>query len=207
MDAKIEDMAARIENVFQETFDTLIQRRDSQYASEILALDLNRQELLKEDAAIGEASRNLEKILPARARQAQREADALLVAGKVDEAELKIKEAEEAANAPAAMRTKRGEISARVAAIDDDKRNIARRIFASWYADCQAVIRPAEHGLFIVLLDGLKESFAPFQNATNTGMDAWGHGGLFNPNHIANLTAPERSAEWQSGQRWYRGRG
>jgi hypothetical protein len=207
MGAKIEEMAAGIENVFQEAFAALLARRDTAYAAEIAPLDAEKESLLKEHAAIGEAARNLEKVLAAKAREAQREADALLVAGKVGEAELKIKEAEEAANAPAAMRMNRGETSARIAEIDSEKQAIARRIFASWYADCQAMIRPAEHGLFVVFLDGLRESFAAFQTATATGPDSWGRTpGLFNQSHIAGLIAHEQSAEWQAGRRWYAGR-
>jgi len=207
MDTLLQEMADRITNLFDQTFATLIERRDSRYASEIAPLDTEREALLREDEAIQEATANLAKTLPARARQASREADVLLLAGKNEEAEKKLAEAQEAERAPAAIAAQRGEISARVAVLDEEKRAIARRIFGEWYSDVQHVIRPAEHGLFIVLLDGFQSSFSEFQNQTATGPDAWGRTpGLFNQSHISGLAAAEQSAEGQAGRRWYGGR-
>jgi hypothetical protein len=103
------------------------------------------------------------------------------------------------------MTERQREISARIEAIDAEKQAAARRIFRTWHSDCQAIIRPVEHGLFVVLLDGLQRSFYDFQTRTNTAGDGV-RNTLFRLGDIANLTAGERSPEWLSGNRWYGGR-
>jgi hypothetical protein len=104
------------------------------------------------------------------------------------------------------MQERQQEIAARIEAIAREKQAIARRIFAWWYPECQAIIRAAEHGLFITLLNTIEESFSDFQTRTNTNAPDGLVGGLFHKGHIAGLTADERSAEWAAGQRWYSGR-
>ncbi len=109
--------------------------------------------------------------------------------------------------APGAMNERQRVITARIEAIAGERQTIARRIFETWYAECQTVVRAAEHGLFCTLLDGLKASFYEFQDRTGTG------GTLDRPfsflvqdHYLSNLTADEHSAEWNSGSRWYSGR-
>jgi seryl-tRNA synthetase len=198
MNDQIEAIVTQMTTVFESAFATLIQRRDSQYAGEIVPLDAERQSLLKEHAAIGEAAKNLSLLLPARARQAQREADALLLDGKPEEAAAKIRESEEAKNAPARMNERQQEILTRIEGIEEQKKDLARRIFREWYPECQAVIRAGERGLFITLLDGLLESFRRFETTAKTPLVTQGH--------IVELTSPERSREWASGRSWYSGR-
>ena len=204
-DTEVTDIAEEISDTLQAAFDLLIERRDRQYADAIEPLDEERDTLEEESASIGEARVNLERLLPAKAREAQRAADALLLAGKHEEAAAKLTEAEEAANAPEAMKERQREISARIEEIGAEKQTAARRIFASWHEDCKTVIRPVEHGLFVVLLDGLQKSFYDFQNLTNTAGDGVLNT-LFRLGHITDLTAGERSPEWNSGTRWYGGR-
>jgi hypothetical protein len=207
LNEEIGALTQRIETMFADAVAALIERRDQVYANETAALETEKDNLAKESAAIEEASTNLEKILPAQARVAQREADELLILGRAKEAKEKTLEAEKAAAAPEAMRQRQQQISLRIEAIAGERRAIARRIFEAWYAECQTVVRAAERGLFSVLLDGLKQSFNEYQERTDTG------GTLNRPydflvkdHHITNLTADEHSPEWQAGHKFYKGR-
>ena len=169
MDTQIVEMAENVTSLFDQTFTELIERRDAEYNTAIAPLDAERESLTQEHGAIGEASANLEKILPARAREAQREADVLTVAGKHEEAEAKIAEAEDAKRAPSAMNDRQREIDERIAVIDREKRAIARRVFEQWYAELLPVCRAAERGFLVILLDGLEDSFTEFMAETGTG--------------------------------------
>lgn len=196
-DTEVQDMAEEIGGTLDAAFDLLIERRDRQYADAIEPLDAERDALEIEAASIGDARRNLELLLPAKAREAQRASDALMLAGKHEAAEAKLQEAEDAANAPSAMTDRQREISARCEAIEQEKKAIARRIFESWYPDVQRVIRAAEHGLLVTLLDGVEDSMNDFQARTG--------GTLIKLFHTVGLTADERSPEWLAGNRWYGG--
>ena len=196
-DTEVTGMAEEIGGIMEAAFDVLIQRRDRQFAAAVEPLDAEEESLKDESASIQEARTNLEKLLPAKAREAQRAADALLLDGKREEAQAKIAEMEEATNAPAAMTGRQQEISARCEAIEQEKKAIARRIFESWYPDAQRVIRAAERGLLVILLDGVEDSMNDYQARTGETLIK-----LF---HRTNLTAPERSPEWTAGNRWYGG--
>ena len=196
-DTEVTDMAEEIGGTLEAAFALLIERRDRHYADAIEPLDVERDTLEQESASIGEARVNLERLLPAKAREAARAADALLLAGKREASEAKLAEAAEAANAPEAMKERQREISARCEAIEQEKKAIARRIFESWYPDAQRVIRAAEHGLLVILLDGVEDSMNDYQARTGETLIK-----LF---HRTNLTAPERSPEWTAGNRWYGG--
>jgi hypothetical protein len=203
-DDEVFDAAEEVGGTLQAAFDLLIERRDRQYAEAIAPLDAESETLELECASIGEARVNLELLLPAKAREAQRAADALLLAGKHEEAAAKLTEAEDAANAPEAMKERQREISARIEAIEAEKQAAARRIFSTWYAETQTVVRAAERGLFCTLLDGLKASFYEYQERTGTGgtLDR-PHNTLIKLSTLTDLTAPERSEEWTAGNRWY----
>ncbi len=132
----------------------------------------------------------------------------LTLAGDAEGAEAKLAEAEEAANAPASMTDRQRAIHARIEEIDSE-RKAGRQAHLRYvvYADVQSVVRAAERGLFCTLLDGLKASFYEYQERTGTGgtVDR-PYSFLVKDSHLSNLTAHERSAEWNSGQRWYSGR-
>ncbi len=205
--SEIEDIALEISGTLQAAFDLLIQRREAALASTFAPLDAEKESLAREYADIGEAAHSLELLLPATAREAQREADALLLAGKADEAEAKMKAAQEAANAPGTMKARQQAISARLEAIDAERKVVAKRVFEQWYGELQHIVRGSEHGLFIELLDKARNEMYAFQERHQlVGSLAEPYGFLVKDHHLANLTAPERSAEWQSGQRWYKGR-
>jgi hypothetical protein len=207
VDSEIQDCAEEITGALAAAFDILIERREVALAAAIAPLDEERASLLKEHASIGEAAQILELVLPAQAREAQREADRLTVAGLHEEAKAKFAEMQENERAPEVMRARQSEISARIEAVEGEKKASARRVFESWYADVQTVIRAVERGLFCTLLDGLKASFSEYQERTGTGgtLDR-PYSYLVKDAHISNLTADERSAAWNSGSRWYGGR-
>lgn len=203
--SEIEDIAEEISAMLQGAFDFLIQRRETALAAAFAPLDAEAERLRMEYGAIEEAAHSLELLLPATAREAQREADALLLAGKADEAEAKMKAAQEAANAPEAMRSRQQELAIRINTIEENKRDVAKRVFDTWYAECQSIVRSAERGLFIVLLDGLRDSFLDFESRACPPRDVANQ--MVKSFHILDLTADAKSPEWNAASRWYTGRG
>jgi hypothetical protein len=201
-DTEIQSVVAEITGTLQAAFDILIERRDTAYAAAIAPLDAEIKALGKEHGAIREAAQGLAELLPAKARVAQAEHDRLLLAGDRQEAAKRLAEQKEAEHAAEAMRARQEQITSRIQTIEGEKQSAARRIFASWYKDCERVVRPVERGLFVVILDGLQKSFFDFQTLTNTGGDGVMNT-LFNQGHIAGLTAAERSQEWRSAVQWY----
>lgn len=201
-----QDIAEEITQTLRGAFDTLVRRRDAAYAAAIAPLDEERGSLTRDHAAIEEAARNLAELLPAKARVAQAEHDRLLLAGDREGAAAKLAEQKDAEAAPAMLGQRQQEIFNRIEAVGEEKRRIARNIFEAWYAQCQDVVRAAEHGLFITLLDGLKQSFFDFEQRTDTTAKSVSERGLFTSGNLTDLTAPERSPEWVSSQAWYRGR-
>jgi hypothetical protein len=206
-DTEVEDCADEIVGTLEAAFDLLIERREAALTAAGAPLDAEKESLRQEYTSIGEAAQSLELLLPAKARIAQSEADQFTVVGKSEEAKAKLEEMRQAENAPEVMRARQREIAARIQALEAEKQSAARTIFeTTWYSEAQSVVRAAERGLFCTLLDGLKASFYEYQERTGTG------GTLDRPFsflvkdlHLQNLTAPERSEEWQAGSRWYGG--
>ena len=114
-------MSEYVGQVIDETFAALIERRDSQYATAIEALEAERESLVREYTAIQEASKNLAELLPACVRMAQAEHDRLLLAGDREGAAAKLGEQKEAENAAEAMRARQQEIFNRTEAIRERK--------------------------------------------------------------------------------------
>jgi len=184
----------------------LLARRDAAYSQAIASLETEREKLEGEAVSLTEASANLGELLPAKMRVAQAESDQLLVQGRTVEAHAKLQEVQEAEATPARTKARQKDIAERLAAIAEEKRHAGRRIFGEWHRECQSVIRASEHALFVTLLDGLKQSFFDFEQATGTNAQAVGDPGLFTVAHLDSLTGPENSVEWNSGHRWYGGR-
>jgi hypothetical protein len=198
-DIEVQNVCDEIGGAAERAYNLLLKRRKDAFAAAIEPLDAEKESLTREHGAIGEAARNLELLLPARAREAQRDADRLMLDGKHEEAAAKIAEAEEAAAAPEAMKERQREISARIEAIAGERKAIATRCFEAWYAELQHVIRASERGLFIELLDKTRDEMYTFQ-------ERHGLQGLIKDSHLSGLTADEHSVEWKAGQRWYEGR-
>jgi hypothetical protein len=207
-DTEVQDVCEEIGGTVEGAYDLLLERRDSAYAAETKPLDTERAALQQEHASIGQATQALRELLPARARQAQFEADRLTLEGKREEAAAKLAEQREAEAAPGAMSARQREILTRIDALDSERRAVAKRIFESWFVECQAVVRASEHGLFCTLLDGLKASFYEYQDRTGTGGTiAEPYSFLVKSFYLENLTADAHSEEWQAARKWYGGRG
>jgi len=205
----LEELTRQITSLFTDTLAALVEQRDSRYENEIAGLESERATLAKEYGAIEQAAGNLKLVLPAMEREAERAADALTLAGKHEEARAKIAESGKARNAPLTMKTRQQAISARIETLRKEERDIARHIFNEWYREVQQVCRASEQGHFLILLDGLEQSFYDFQTRTDTALDRMNHPGepgLVYSWHIAGLTADERSAEWKAARKWYGGR-
>src|SRR5271157_3509984 len=142
MIGQVESLTDRINSAFDDAMAALLELRDRQYADAIAPLEAERESLGREWAGISEAKRNLEAILPAKTREAQRAADALLLKGKRAAAESRLREAQAAQAAPAQMEERLVNLSARIESIRAEKRNIARSVFEKWFAEeAQPVIR------------------------------------------------------------------
>jgi hypothetical protein len=210
-----EEIARRIKDAIQGIIPQLEAERDRQYEREIAPLNEEFKQLSLEAADIAEAEDRLKELLPAKARECQREADGLLLAGKPEEAREVLAEMQEAENTPAAMATRMRELEERAGdEIPREKRRIARRAFYEWRDKLEIVIRTVEHGLFIDLLNGVHSSSDEFQVRTglkdrtgdffgitsfDTAEEAREH------DRRPTLTAPEDSEEWKSGHDWYGG--
>jgi hypothetical protein len=199
-DSVIDDMSKFLAEFFEDTFALLVERRDGAYKVAVKPLDEEQTQLAEESASIAEAAQNLEALLPAKVREAQRQADALMLDGKEEEAQAKIAEQRAAEAAPAAMDARQCELEARWHEIEDEKEVVARRVAEAWWGECQKITRAVEHGYFITLLDGLKQSLSEFKQRTGTvALDS-----RFQDIRIHALTADAGSEEWSSGCGWYK---
>jgi len=205
---EIEAIAEEITGTLETAYDVLVERLEAARASAVAPLEGEIESLAREYASLEEAKRNLESLLPAKAREAQRGADALLIKGKRGAAESRLREAQAAQAAPAQMEERLLKLAARIESVRADKRNVARSVFEKWFAEeAQPVIRAVEHGLFITLLEGLTKSCYEFQDRTETGGSVPGEIPyripLITPTRFASLTAGEKSPEWRASQKWY----
>lgn len=196
-DSAVAEMAEQITNLFEETFNSLISQRDSELNAGLAPLDAERARLIDEQAQLDATAERLELLLPARERESSREANRLLLSGDAEGAAAKLREAETAREAPKAMRTRMEAINERYLDIDVEKRAVARDVYKRWFAKLPTVIRAAEHGLFIDLLDGIRADAYDFQDRHRSAtVDTFG-------TMFTSLTAPERSDEWRVSQKWY----
>jgi len=198
-DTFLDDAAEFLSEQFEAAFAMLIERRDEAYVKAVATLDDERMALLRECGEIEEAIGNLEPILAAKDREANRQADSFLLEGHPEQSQAKLAEAEAARNAPAAMRNRQREIEVRYQAIEDEKEVVARRVAKEWWAECQKITRAAEHGYFITLLDGLKHGLSEFEQRTGTVACV----NRFINIRIHDLIADSSSEEWRSGSGWY----
>jgi uncharacterized protein YsxB (DUF464 family) len=204
---EVQGIADEIGSTVAEAYNALLEGREAQLAAEIAPLDAEKEILTKEYIDIQTAAENLKALLPAQERQAQREADELLCAGRAELAQVKIAEAKQAAEAPSAMEKRRQEINARLEAIADERQAVARHVFSEWYVQLQTIIRSTEHALFVQLLDTSKAEMYRFQDRHDLGATLERpFGGLVTDGHLQNLTSDEQSPEWQAGHRFYGGR-
>jgi len=203
------DDVTAIVNVLDGAITKLIRRRDDAYERAIARLKAEQATLRQEYSAIGETASKLEAFLPAKARVAQYEADCLTIEGNDTGARAKLQEMESAKRAPAVMRERQQEITLRIATLEEEKRNIVRRVFHQWLdVEVRSIVATAERGYFKLLRD-VEESCDSFQEATGTGRDVSNPGsrGLYHWGNLLDLTSNEKSLEWATAMRWYGGNG
>ena len=198
-----ESMVGDITTLFDRTLEQLIALRDSAYESAIKELDQETEALAKEYGQLEEGIRAIEAVLPSKRRVTQHAADELLLNGAKQDAANKLAELAEFERKPVAMRERQKECIARLEAIANEKRTIAKQMFENWYTKVRPVIRAAERGLLITLLQGLEESLYQYQATTGMGKSDNKHRPLVHQGHITGLTADGRSAEWAAGHKWY----
>ena len=92
-------------------FAALVERKDEQYREAVAPLDTERESLVQEADRIQQTLRELQALLPARARLAQFEADQLLVQGENAQAQEKLSELEELKAEAAKLEERRNEIA------------------------------------------------------------------------------------------------
>lgn len=202
----VADIALEITGTLQHAFDTLIARRDRQFAEAVKPLDVEAARLEAESADLLGQRDELLRLLDARRRVSQYESDSLLLSGKDSEAKEKLEEMKLAEAAPAAMRARQEQIANRLTAIEEEKRFCACRVFEGWDSECRSLIRILEHELFIRFLDGLWSEYLAFE-AKTCPQRSLNEVPMVRSNHKSSLTADERSPEWNSASRWYTGRG
>jgi uncharacterized protein YicC (UPF0701 family) len=198
-----ETMANAITKLFDDALRQLVTSRDERYSDAIKELDDEASTMAREYEQLENDIKASEDVLPSKERLIQRQVDELVVNGD-PAAKEKFAELAEFKRKPAVMRERLSVIQDRFQSIDQEKCDIAKRIFEEWYSELQPVVRSAEHGLLITLLNGLAESFYQYQTRTGTGTSDNRHRPLLNQGHITGLTADGRSAEYAAGRHWYR---
>jgi hypothetical protein len=197
----------RISDLFNAIPTRLIEVLKQNYAREIVEFE-EEAELL--GAEYSRIQKNIEeqKILgPANDRLTRHEADKLLFSGSptaMQDAQNKLEDMQYGKDNTVELDARMAEIHDRLQSIQVERRAVAKQVFENWFAKVQPVVRAAEHGLFITLLDGLKQGFEQYQQDTNTGISNNRERPLRLQGYVADLTADVRSPEWAAGVRWYR---
>ena len=174
-------------------FAALVERKDEQYREAVAPLDTERESLVQEADRIQQTLRELQALLPARARLAQFEADQLLVQGENAQAQEKLSELEELKAEAAKLEERRNEIAQQCAQIESAKGMALRQAAIEFRDGCILLIRAAETEL-AGLLDETRDALNALE--TQLGMP------LYTP---GELTAAERSGEWETLHRLYSG--
>jgi hypothetical protein len=154
------------------TVDSLLQELRTTFAAATSGLNAEREGLEKESAAIQTAADELRLLLPAKAREAERAADVLLLDGKREEAQAKREEQQQAESAPAEMEQRRGAIAVRLGEIEAEKRDTARRVFKEWFEELRTPLVEEQRTL-IAALDNAWAGIQAF--AIETGGHQWNH--------------------------------
>lgn len=165
--------ADSIAGMFSAAFGNLAFCLQEDYEQAIQPLNIAQRDLMREREQVAKAAGGLEVTLPAFARVAERQADALVLEGQPEQAAAQLAEAEAARTAPAKLRARLLEIETRYLEIEDEKRSAARRVVVAWWTNCRKVTRAAEHGFLVTLLGGLEKELAEFRG--DTGIEAYSY--------------------------------
>jgi hypothetical protein len=172
------------------TVNELLQQLRDSYAAATSGLNTERQKLEAESQGILETANNLKQKLPAAAREAERQADKLLLAGKPEEAAAKYAKQRQAESAPGKLEDRRRTIAVRCGQIAAEEEAIARRVFQEWYPRLRAALVTEQ----TALVDGLDSAWIGIQRFAGAhGID--GIGGVLTSDMPGDLTARERGEE------------
>jgi hypothetical protein len=180
--------------ILQDALQRLVAGREEAWDKACEPLNKEEAALEREADAVAEAKRRQDQILPARIRIARYKADEALVAGRPEEAQAYLDEAKQAEAAIGKLAGRLNEIQSRIDALADKRAAAGVQCQKDFQANCQSTVRGVEKG-FASLLSGVETAlfyhsrpeFAIRQRADD----------------LANLTAPERSDEWDLISRWY----
>jgi hypothetical protein len=172
------------------TVDRMLQELNTTLSKAVAKLESDRDALEQESAEILTAANELKLLLPAKAREAEREADRLLLAGKPEEATAKIQEQKSAERAPEEMERRRYAITARLGEIASEERTIAVRVFQEWYPRLRAAL-VAEQLTMCNALDSAWGGIVRFSGETGTG----GIGGIVKASMENDLSARDQGPE------------
>jgi hypothetical protein len=179
-----------MEQSITEIVTTKLQELRTTFAAATLALDTERDKLEEESQGILKQANKLRLPLPAQAREAQRQADKLLLAGKPEEAAAKYALQRQAESAPGKLEQRCRTIAARIDQIASEKEAIARRCFAEWYPRLRAAL-VAEQSAMCDALDAAWTGIVRFSGETGTG----GIGGILKASMENDLTARDQGPE------------
>ena len=193
-DMTAEEMARSIRDFIRDSFAILNERRETGYAAACVPLDEEMTALADESADIEVKSQGVLERMASAERVKRFEADQLVMQGKDAEAREKLAELEEIHAAPAVIEERRLEIATRYAQIESEKRTALQRADEDFREASIVLIGGSETGL-ATLLD---ETRAILNN-----LEAQLGVTLYSP---ADLTAGERSSEWNTLHRLYGGR-
>jgi alkanesulfonate monooxygenase SsuD/methylene tetrahydromethanopterin reductase-like flavin-dependent oxidoreductase (luciferase family) len=128
--------------------------------------------------------------LPAAAREAQRQADVLLLAGEPEAAAAKYAKQRQAESAPAKLEDRRRTIAVRCGQIAAEEEAIARRVYDQWYPGLHATLVAEQ----TAMCDALDSAWVGIQRyAGETGIG--GIGGIIKANSENDLTARDHGEE------------
>ncbi len=190
-----EEMSERIRDFSREALAELADRREKSYALACADFAEELAVLSKEGDGLESEILRAKELLEASTRIARFEADRLVLLGENVAAQAKLREPEEIRGELARIEARRGEIAERCREIETAKKTELRRGAESFLSDCTGLIRGAESGLALIL-DGARSTL----NGLETEIGA----SVYQP---ADLTADEKSNEWVTLNRLYRGRG
>lgn len=203
--SEVNEQVESIESI-TEIVDSWIRDLHEIYDAATCELDAERDALEEESQGLQAAADELKLLLPAKAREAAREADALTIAGDNEAAKVKLAEASEAANAPAAMSGRQQEISGRLSAIRGEKEAEARSVFEEWFPE----LREALVGEQRELCEALSSAWSGIQRfAIETGTQDLRRplaSGRIRSDLTARETGPEKPVfkkllDWFGGRR------
>jgi hypothetical protein len=188
LDTEVQDMVKRLSDSFNAAFALLVTRRNDARDAEFERLDNELMRLAEKSAALSQAVTNLESTLPAKTREAQREADALVLSGKSEQAAAVLAKAQKEQDALTAMRAQIHDLEDQGGAIQEKRKFVSADTLEDFVSEAKQLIRTAESGLFLQLLNGVWE-YLHAQGFLFTG--------------TFSLTAPEGSEDWKAGNSWY----